>query len=127
MRTKDPQDEPTFRFAARWKEELVVTGPGGSFILELPMGELTACLPTQETWSRQAPEWAVDLWPTLKVELEAWCVAKRAAFVIDEKAEVWPFYGKMPVRDGRKAARGCMGFLGVLLLLLVFALWLLGQ
>lgn len=34
-----------FRFAPRWKEELVVTGPGGAFILDLPMGVLTAVLP----------------------------------------------------------------------------------
>ena len=33
-----------FRFHPRWKEELVCTGPGGSFILELPMGELCAMI-----------------------------------------------------------------------------------
>lgn len=33
-----------FEFKARWKEELVCTGPHGSFVLELAMGRLTAYL-----------------------------------------------------------------------------------
>lgn len=92
MRTKARNDEPTFRFTPRWKEELIVTGPGGAFILELPMGVLTACLPTEEAWPRKAPTWAHDLWPTLKVELEAWCAANRAALEISPTANVWPFH-----------------------------------
>ena len=79
----------TFRFLPRWKEELVCTGPGGSFILELPMGILTACLATEEAWQRKAPTWARDLWPTLKTELEDWCKQNNAKFVIDENALVY--------------------------------------
>jgi hypothetical protein len=79
----------TFAFHPRWKEELVCTGPGGSFILELPMGILTACLPTQDAWQRKAPPWARDLWPQLKAELEDWCRANNAGFVIDEAAAVY--------------------------------------
>lgn len=79
-----------FDFASRWKEELVVTGPGGAFILELPMGRLAAYLPTEEAWSAVAPEWAVALWPILKAELEAWCGTHRADFVIDPSATVSP-------------------------------------
>ncbi len=39
-----------FKFQPRWKEELVVTGDGGQFILELPMGVLSAYLPTESAW-----------------------------------------------------------------------------
>jgi hypothetical protein len=42
----------------RWEEELVVTGTGGSFILELPMGILSAYLPAEHVWKKKAPEWA---------------------------------------------------------------------
>jgi hypothetical protein len=31
-----------FQFKPRWKEELVVTANGKSFVLELPMGRLSA-------------------------------------------------------------------------------------
>jgi hypothetical protein len=79
----------TFTFSPRWKEELVCTGPGGTFILELTMGVLGAYLPTEEVWRRRAPEWARDLWPQLKTELEAWCRANHAKFVIDETAAVY--------------------------------------
>ena len=88
-----PKAEPTsttFRFEPRWKEELVVTGPGGAFVLELPMGILSAYLPTEEVWSQVGPLWALDLWPILKTELEAWCVANKARFHIDETAGVFP-------------------------------------
>ena len=78
-----------FKFEPRWKEELVVTGFGGSFILELPMGEFSAYLPTQTAWERKAPTWAKDLWPQLKQELEAWCVKNKAQFLVDETAGVY--------------------------------------
>ena len=78
-----------FGFAPRWKEELVVSGPGGSFILELPMGKLTACLPTEEAFRARAPEWARELWPQLRDELQAWCGQNDADFVIDPTAAVW--------------------------------------
>lgn len=77
-----------FHFRARWKEELVVTGPGGSFILELPMGVLSAYLPTEDVWATVSPPWAMSLWPTLKAELERWCASNRAVLIIDETATV---------------------------------------
>lgn len=80
----------TFQFQPRWKEELVVTGPGGSLGLELPMGVLSAYLPTEVAWRRKAPDWAVDLWPTLKTELEQWCSDNNAEFHIDQTADVYP-------------------------------------
>ena len=84
-----PPPSSVFQFKPRWKEELVVTGPGGTFVLELPMGILSAYLPPQELWPEKAPEWARDLWPTLKAELEAWCRANEAKFIIDPTAGVW--------------------------------------
>lgn len=79
----------TFRFEPRWKEELVCTGPGGSFILYLPMGVLTALLPTEEEWQRRAPEWARDMWPQLHRDLQAWCRQNRAQLVIEPSAVVY--------------------------------------
>jgi hypothetical protein len=79
----------TFTFHPRWKEELLVAGPGGEFILELPMGVLSAMLPTQEAWQSKGPAWARELWPTLRTELEAWCKANNAKFYIDARASVW--------------------------------------
>jgi hypothetical protein len=80
----------TFRFYPRWKEELVVEGPGGSFILDLPMGILSAYLPTEAAWPSKAPAWAAALWPVLKTELEEWCRKNHADFYIEEAANVWP-------------------------------------
>jgi len=79
----------TFRFQPQWKEELVVTGPGGSLVLELPMGILSAYLPTEDAWSRKAPAWAKHLYPQLKQELEQWCRDNDAEFIIDASAAVY--------------------------------------
>jgi hypothetical protein len=78
-----------FRFLPRWKEELVVTGPGGQFILDLPMGVFSACLPTQAAWPRKAPSWAHDLWPQVRRELEGWSRENNAQLVIDDFAGVY--------------------------------------
>lgn len=78
-----------FTFKPRWKEELICTGPGGSFILELSMGILSAYLPTETGWSAKSPPWARELWPVLKLELEEWCSRNGARFFIDESAAVW--------------------------------------
>lgn len=78
-----------FRFLPRWKEELAVTGPGGSFALELAMGRLTAYLPTEEAFRLKAPEWARELWPLLHDELRQWCRENDAGFVVDASAPVW--------------------------------------
>jgi len=82
------KSQTTFQFQPRRKEELVVKGPGGSFVLELPMGVYSAYLPTQKAWETKAPEWAKELWPLLKSELEDWCVRNKAEFHIDETATV---------------------------------------
>jgi hypothetical protein len=77
-----------FTFQPRWKEELVVTGNGGEFILELPMGVLTAYLPTESTWKTKSPEWAKNLYSELEKELRLWCVENKANLIIDETAGV---------------------------------------
>lgn len=77
-----------FRFEPRWKEELVCTAPGGSFTLELTMGVLAAYLPTEAEWRKRAPDWARQLWSELRDELEAWCKAHDARFIIDPTAMV---------------------------------------
>jgi hypothetical protein len=77
-----------FNFQPRWKEELVVTCYKGSFILELPMGILSAYLPTEEVWTKRAPSWARELYPVLKNELEIWC-ENNAKLIIDATAGVY--------------------------------------
>jgi hypothetical protein len=79
-----------FDFQPRWKEELVVTGAGGSFVLELPMGVLSAYLPDESEWSRRGPEWARSLWFELRQELEEWCDKNDAQFFIYPSARVDP-------------------------------------
>jgi hypothetical protein len=81
--------EQVFRFQTRWKEELVVSGAGGSFVLELPIGVLSAYLPTEAEWELRAPEWSRSLWPTLKRELEDWCIEHDAQLHIDPSAHVY--------------------------------------
>jgi hypothetical protein len=78
-----------FKFQPRWKEELVVTGSGGSLILELPMGILSAYLPTEEIWSQKAPSWAKGLYHELKSELEAWCMENKAQLIVNTTAGVY--------------------------------------
>jgi len=85
------QAQPVFQFQPRWKEELIVTGPGGRLVLELSMGHLTAYLPMENVWKDLAPDWAFDLWPELKAELEIWCAANQARFKIDPTASVAPY------------------------------------
>jgi len=53
------------------------------------MGVLSAYLPPESAWQQKAPAWAHDLWPVLRSELEAWCKANGAKFVIDETAAVY--------------------------------------
>ncbi len=88
--------EQVFRFYTRWKEELVVSGSGGSFVLELPIGVLSAYLPTEAEWERRGPEWAQPLWAVLKRELEDWCIAHNAQFHIDPSAHVYVIPSERP-------------------------------
>ena len=78
-----------FAFQPRWKEELVVTGPGGSLVRYFPMGVPAAVLPSEERWASVAPDWASGRWPLLKDELEHWCRKEGVHFEIDPQASVY--------------------------------------
>ncbi|WP_163831838.1 hypothetical protein [Spartinivicinus ruber] len=82
-----------FKFQVKWKEELIVIGEGGQFILELPMGVLSVYLPSESTWQLKAPEWARNSYIELKDELESWCIENKAKLIIEETASV-DFDGK---------------------------------
>jgi hypothetical protein len=77
-----------FKFQQRWKEELVVTGDGGQFVLELPMGVLSVYFPTEAAWKAKSPEWAKNQYFELKQELEVWSLKNKAMFHVDETAGV---------------------------------------
>jgi hypothetical protein len=79
----------TFQFSPRWKEMMIVTGPGGHFTLDFWMGIPTISLPPEERWRDVAPSWAAELWPELKAELEDWCRNNNTKLEIDEKAGVY--------------------------------------
>jgi len=79
----------TFSFRPKWKEELIVSGPGGDFVLVFWMGVPTVELPTQERWSKIAPEWVKPLWSDLRSELEAWCGDNNVALEISETAAIY--------------------------------------
>ncbi len=79
-----------FRFEGRWKEELVVTGSAGKFILVLAGN--VVYLPPESVWPSLAPTWAADLWARLNVELENWVSARGATLQIDPTATVSAFY-----------------------------------
>lgn len=81
--------EPMFHFAGRWKEELVATGPGGSFVLEMPIGILSVYLPPEAEWQNKGPEWARPHWHELRRDLEVWCTAANAVLHIDPTATVY--------------------------------------
>ena len=82
---------PIFRFAPRWKEELVVSGPGGDFILSFWMGVPTVSLPPWSEWLIVAPEWARPLWTQLYEELAGWCRANGATLEVSPKSSVYGF------------------------------------
>ena len=79
-----------FHFQPRWKEELVVKGNGGSFVLEHPMGMPSVYLPTEVEWRRRAPAWALDHWGALKGELEQWCRDNDIRLHIEASADLYP-------------------------------------
>lgn len=80
---------PIFRFAPRWKEELVVSAAEGSFVLPFWMGKPTVELPSKEAWTSCAPDWAKDHWQALHRALELWCRGNNAALEVSESATLW--------------------------------------
>ncbi len=64
-----------YKFQARWKEELVCSGPMGEFILDLPMGILTVCIPDKNVWDAKFPGFDFD---DFKRQVEAWALNNNA-------------------------------------------------
>ncbi|MBR7801617.1 hypothetical protein [Undibacterium fentianense] len=60
------------------------------------MGTLSAHLPPENTWRKEAPIWAQSLWAILRDELEEWCTENHAEFVLYEFAEV---HFSTPIQD----------------------------
>lgn len=75
--------EHAFMFPPRGKEELVVSGSGGSLLLELSMGRMCAYLPTKQVWANTAPAWARSFWSALHAQLQAWCIANNAGLCFE--------------------------------------------
>jgi hypothetical protein len=82
------RSKPIFEFQTRWKEELVVSGFGGVFVLEHTMGVSMIFLPTKEVWQRNAPDWAKHYYAELKDELEFWCKKNNLPLRIESSAWV---------------------------------------
>ncbi len=79
---------PRFRFSPRWPEELIVTADEGAFVLDLSTGVLSVSLPDEAAWRRRAPHWAMDLWPVLSTELQAWCFENDALLFVAPGASI---------------------------------------
>lgn len=88
----EPSCRPPYVFGLlpRRKEDLVVTGAEGAFILDMPMGVPTVYLPTEAAWRCKAPVWAHELWSVLRAELEDWCRASHMQLRVEDKAGVYP-------------------------------------
>jgi hypothetical protein len=76
------------QFQPRWKEELVCTMDGRSFVVELTMGVLTVYFPTQTKWEALAPEWVRHQWQRVREDLAAWCEQQKMPLVIEDHAWV---------------------------------------
>jgi hypothetical protein len=74
------------QFQPKWKEELVCTMDGRSFVVELTMGVLTVYFPTQSKWQTSAPDWAKQQWERVKGDLSIWCEQKKIPLVIEDHA-----------------------------------------
>jgi hypothetical protein len=78
-------------FQPKWKEELVCTMDGTSFVIELTMGVATVYLPSQHKWEASVPDWARDQWERVKADLSDWCQQQDIPLVIDDQA--WVEFG----------------------------------
>jgi hypothetical protein len=82
---KRQREGPTFQFHRAWKEQLVVSGPGGKFsLMHFDGPNATVYLPSEAGWPTTAPDWAKDLWPTLHLELSNWCKKEDISILVFE-------------------------------------------
>jgi len=76
-------------FSPRWKEELVGSLGGKSFVIEFSMGSANhAYLPERERWEASAPDWAKPLWEKVKADLESWCEGQKIPLTVDANSWV---------------------------------------
>jgi hypothetical protein len=76
------------QFHPRWKEELVCTMDGHTFIVEITMGVLKVYFPAPSRWEAAAPDWAKGQWERVHADLNAWCSQERIPLIIEEQAWV---------------------------------------
>ena len=74
------------QFEPRWKEELLCSIDGHTFIVEMTMGVLTVYMPTKSKWEQIAPEWAKSHWQRIITDLSAWCDAEKIPLKYDDNA-----------------------------------------
>jgi len=60
-------------FSIRWREELVVSSPEGSLVIEITMGKLHVYFPDEDLWKAQAPDWAKLKWEIYLEAAKDWC------------------------------------------------------
>ena len=78
-----------WQFSPRWKEELVCSLGGKSFVIEFSMGSANhAYLPERERWEAAAPEWAKPLWEEVRQDLANWCKGQNIPLTIDSNSWV---------------------------------------
>jgi len=78
-----------WQFSPRWKEELVGSLGGKSFVIEFSMGSANhAYLPERERWEAVAPDWAKPLWEQVREDLASWCKGQSIPLTIDSNSWV---------------------------------------
>ena len=63
----------TYDVRPRWKEELVITSPEGSLVIEMTMGIPSVYFPTEAEWEKQAPPWAISRRAEMLAAVTTWC------------------------------------------------------
>jgi hypothetical protein len=63
---------------------------GKEFVVEITMGVLTVFFPTESSWRKTAPDWAIDQWQRVRGDLIEWCAQKDIPLIIEDRA--WVFF-----------------------------------
>ena len=75
-------------FEPKWKEELVCTLDGKTFVIEMTMGKLAVYFPSQSAWEASAPVWAKQEWERVRADLSDWCHEQKTPLRIEDHAWV---------------------------------------
>ena len=65
----------------RWKEELVITSPEGSLVIEMTMGIPSVYFPSEVEWEKQAPLWAISRRGEILAAVMTWCSREQVPLV----------------------------------------------